>query len=239
MNKQIVYIAYLIVFFVIFNFAYGFTDWIGQWQMWHWYLVVLGAAIGGLLYVKLKQNERKITLSEQIREMEKVRMQLSQLLLYEQLKNLDDSAFGNFLKQVYELKGYHSIETAPKSSGYDLVLWKEGMKSVVKWFKTAPLMSHQYKEKTDFSFESGEAVHINQLRETFGAMQDYDVQADNLVVISTSFFDEEAQKFAARNGIELMNGEAFYDELETLREPMGTYLGEALEERGAMQMADL
>jgi len=220
MNKKIVYIAYLIVFFVIFNFAYGFTDWIGSWQLWHWYLVVLCAVIGGLLYLKFKQNARRISLSEQIRDVEQARMKLSQLLLFEQLQNLDDKTFDQFLKQVYELKGYHSIETAPSGSGYDLILWKDGIKVVLKWFKTAPLLSHLYKEKKDFSLDGGEEVTIHQMRQAFGAMKDYEVQADKLVIISTSYFDEASQNFATRNGISLMNGEDFYYELEKLREPV-------------------
>jgi len=219
MNKKIVYVAYLIVFFVIFDFVYGFTDWIGSWQMWHWYLVVLSLAIVGLLYLKFKQNDRRISLTEQIRDVEQARMQLSQLLLFEQLQNLDDETFSQFLKQVYGLKGYHSIEAAPKGAGYDLILWKDGLKVALKWFKTAPLMSHLYKEKKDFALKGGEEVAIHQMRQAFGAMKDSSVQADKLVIIATSYFDEDSVNFASRNGIDLMNGEDFYFELEKLREP--------------------
>ena len=227
MNKQIVYISYLIVFFVIYNFVYGFTDWVGTWQLWHWYLIVLCGVIGVLLYLKLKQQERKIHLTKEISDLEHVRMQLSQLLFFEQLKNLDDPSFNQFLKQVYELQGYHSIEPGGKELGYDLALWKDGVKFVVKWFKMVPLLSHLYKEKDDFTFEPGQMVGIQQLREAFGAMKDYEVQADELIVISTSCFDEGAKTFAARNGIKLLAGKDFYNELEILREPASAdYLDE-------------
>lgn len=221
MNKQIVYIAYLIVFFVIFNFSYGFTDWIASWQMWHWYMVILSVVFVGLIYAKLKQNERKNRLWAQIREAEEMRMQLSQLLIFEQLNHLDETTFDYFLKQVFGLKGFESIDDAPVGSGIDLLMWSKGAKVALKWFKTAPLMSHIYKDKATAA-QAGEAVGIKQVREAFGAMKDAEVAAQRLIVISTGSFDEAATRFASRNGIELMDGGDFYESLENLREPAGS-----------------
>lgn len=49
-------------------------------------------------------------------------------------------------------------------------------------------------------------------------MQDFDVQADQAIVITTSDFNDEAKDFANRNHIELLTGYEFYHEIENLRE---------------------
>ena len=93
MEKRIVYIAYLIIAFVIFDFFYGFTDWVATWQMWNWYLVILLLTITSLLIIKYKQNQRKLALEQYVKENDRRRIQLGQLLLFEQLEQLNEGSF--------------------------------------------------------------------------------------------------------------------------------------------------
>ena len=93
MEKRVVYIAYLIIAFVIFNIFYGFTDWVASWQMWDWYLIILLLTIVSLLIIKYKQNQRKLAVEQYAKENDRRRIQLSQLLLFEQLDKLNDELF--------------------------------------------------------------------------------------------------------------------------------------------------
>lgn len=220
MEKRIVYIAYLIIAFVVFDFFYGFTDWIAKWQMWNWYLIVLLLAIAALLLIKYKQNQRKLALDEYSKENERRRLQLSQLVLFEQLEHLSEDSFNQVLKLFYELKGYESIEVAshPSVQGYDLLMWSQGEKIIVRWFKCVPLIKDLYTDPAGLEMSVGDLVGIESVREVLGAMQDFEIQADDAFIITTSDFSEEAQAFAKRNHINLLAGYEFYQEIENLRE---------------------
>lgn len=220
MEKRIVYIAYLIIVFVVFDFFYGFTDWIAKWQMWNWYLIILLLTIAALLLIKFKQNQRKLALDEYSKQNERRRLQLSQLVLFEQLEHLSGDSFNQLLKLFYELKGYESIElsTHPLTQGYDLLMWSQGEKIIVKWFKCVPLIKDLYTDPEGLEMSVGDLVGVSEIRDVLGAMQDFDVQADQAIVITTSDFDEAAKEFAKRNQIELLAGYEFYQEVENLRE---------------------
>ena len=49
-------------------------------------------------------------------------------------------------------------------------------------------------------------------------MKDYDVQADIAIALTTSDFEEDAMLFGSRNAVMLMNGDAFYEVLDHLKE---------------------
>jgi len=221
MEKRIVYLAYLIIIFVVFNFMYGFTERIRSWQLWNWYLIIVLLLMGTLVFIKYKQNQHKYALRQQIKEIDLCRLRLNQLLLFEQFEKLDDDKFSQFLKQFYQLKGYEAIEvvTDRQQMGCDLILWREGQKTMLKWFKNVPLTTSLYTESLDYQFEAGELVSLSEVREAYGAMKDFNVQADELILLSTSSFDEAALDFASRNEICILDGESFYYELEQLREP--------------------
>ena len=225
MEKRIVYIAYLIIVFVVFNFMYGFTERIRSWEVWNWYLVIVLLLMGTLVFIKHKQNQQKYALREQIKEIDYCRLQLNQFLLFEQFEKLDDEKFNHFLKQFYQLKGYKDIEVATnrQQMGYDLILWCEGHKTMLKWFKNVPLMTSIYTEPLDYQFEAGDLVSLREVREAYGVMKDFNVQADELILLSTSSFDEEALDFSKRNQIRLLDGESFYYELEQCREPQAHF----------------
>ena len=221
MEKKIVYIAYLIIFFVIFNFLFGFTARISAWQMWNWYLVILFMVMGVLLFIKYKQNHRSHELSMRIKETDQYRLQLNQLLLMGQFTELDEEKFNQFLERFFKLKGFDSIEIADNRDklGYDLIMWSEGKKIMLKWFRNAPLITSLYSGTLSNQLESGNSVTIKEVREAYGVMKDFEVQADQLILLSTTKFDESIIEFATRNQVELLNGEQFYYELEQLREP--------------------
>jgi len=220
MDKKVVYCAYLIVIFVIFNFTYGFTDKIKSWQMWNWYLVILLLVLGALLFIKYQQSQRKILLSEHIKETNRCRLQLNRLLLYEQFNGLDEEKFNQFLKKFYLLKGYEEIEIASdrEKLGYDLMMWSQGQKIMLKWFKHVPLITNLCNDTLDYQFEPGELVSVQEAREAYGVMNDYEIQADQLILVSTSSFDTETIDFATRNQIVMINGEELYYELEQIRD---------------------
>ena len=220
MEKRIVYIAYLIIAFVVFDFFYGFTDWIAKWQMWNWYLIILLLTIAILLLIKYKQNQRKLALDEYSKQNERRRLQLSQLVLFEQLEQLSETSFSQLLKLFYELKGYESVEIVsnPITLGYDLCMWSQGEKIIVKSFKCTPLINDLYTDSEGIEMSVGELVGISDVRHVLGAMQDFNVQADQAIIITTSDFDEEAKEFAKRNQIQLLSGDEFYREIEVLRE---------------------
>ena len=71
-------------------------------------------------------------------------------------------------------------------------------------------------------FALGELVTLNEIREFYGSVKDYEVQADLSLVISTSDFEEEALLFAGRNGVETMNGYEFYQLLDELKDGKST-----------------
>ena len=228
MEKRIVYISYLIIVFVVFNFMYGFTERIRSWQVWNWYLVIVVVLMGTLVFIKYKQNQQKYALREQIKEIDNCRLRLNQLLLFEQFEKLDDEKFNHFLKQFYQLKGYEEIEVATnrQQTGYDLILWRKGHKTMLKWFKNVPLTTSLYTESLNYQFESGDLVSLSEVREAYGAMKDFNVQADELILLSTSGFDEEALNFAQRNQITILEGESFYYALEQSREPQSQFSNE-------------
>ena len=220
MEKRIVYIAYLIIAFVFFNFFYGFTDWVATWQMWNWYLVILLLTIASLLIIKYKQNQRKLALEQYVKENDRRRIQLGQLLLFEQLEQLNEGSFYELLQRFFELQGYKAVEVSKDSetSGYNLLMWDEGKKIIVKCFKRVPMVKNLYTDADGLDFALGELVGLNEVREFYGCMKDFDVQADIAIVLSTSDFSKEAMLFAARNGIHLMNGHQFYHALHELKE---------------------
>jgi len=221
MEKKIVYIAYLIIFFVVFNFLFGFTDRVRDWQLWNWYLVILLMVMSFLLFIKYKQTQRKAGLNERIKETDQYRLELNQFLLLSQFGQFDDNKFNQFLVKFFKLKGYESIEVAlnREESGYDLMMWSAGEKILLKWFKNAPMMVSLYSGTLEEHFEEGVPVTLKDAREAFGVMKDFDIQADQLILLSTNKFDPEVIEFANRNELKLMNGEDFYYELEQLREP--------------------
>lgn len=220
MEKRIVYIAYLIIAFVVFDFFYGFTDWIAKWQMWNWYLIILLLTIAALLLIKYKQNQRKLALDEYSKQNERRRLQLSQLVLFEQLEQLSEESFDQLLKLFYELKGYESVEisTQKSTNGYDLLMWSQGEKIIVRWFKCIPLIKDLYTDPEGSYMSAGDLVGISSVREVLGAMEDFEVQADQAIMITTSDYDEEAKEFAKRNKVNLIAGYEFYQEIEMIRE---------------------
>lgn len=220
MEKRVVYIAYLIIAFVVFDFCYGFSDWVASWQMWNWYLIILLITITSLLIIKYKQNQRKLALEQYAKENDRRRIQLSQLLLFEQLNQLNGELFNELLQRFFELEGYEQIEsvTDPASHGYDLIMWKEGQKIIVKYFRRVPIIENVYTDTDGLDLALGELVSIKEMREFYGAMKDYDIQADIAIALTTSDFEEEATLFGTRNGIMLMNGYAFYQALDQLKE---------------------
>ena len=87
------------------DFCYGFSDWVASWQMWNWYLVILLITITSLLIIKYKQNQRKLALEQYAKENDRRRIQLSQLLLFEQLNQLNEELFSELLQRFFELEG--------------------------------------------------------------------------------------------------------------------------------------
>lgn len=220
MEKRIVYIAYLIIAFVVFDFFYGFTDWIAKWEMWNWYLIILLLTIAALLLIKYKQNQRRLALDEYSKQNERRRIQLSQLVLFEQLEQLSGESFNQLLKLFCELQGYDSLEIINEVSkiGYDLIMWREGRKIIVKWFRCVPLVKDLYTDPEGLKMSMGDLVSVAAVREVFGAMKDFDVQADEAIIITTSDFEEEAIEFANRNHLQLIAGHELYRALEELRD---------------------
>ncbi len=220
MEKRIVYIAYLIIAFVFFDFFYGFSDWVASWQMWNWYLIILLLTIASLLIIKYKQNQRKLALEQYAKENDRRRIQLGQLLLFEQLDQLGDTSFSELLQRFFELQNYEQVEmvTDATSKGYDLMMWYQGQKVLVKYFKRVPMIKNVYTDTEGLDFALGELVTLKEIREFYGCMKDYDIQADIAIALSTSDFEEEAALFAHRNGMTLMNGHDFYRELNQLKE---------------------
>lgn len=108
--------------------------------MWNWYLIILLLTIAALLLIKYKQNQRKLALDEYSKQNERRRLQLSQLVLFEQLEHLSDESFNQLLKLFYELKGYESVEVAtnPATQGYDLLMWSQGEKSLSSGLNVFP-----------------------------------------------------------------------------------------------------
>lgn len=220
MEKRVVYIAYLVLAFVIFDFCYGFSDWVASWQMWNWYLIILLITITSLLIIKYKQNQRKLALEQYAKENDRRRIQLSQLLLFEQLNQLNEELFTELLQRFFELEGYESIESVinPATHGYHLIMWKEGQKIIVKYFRRVPRIENIYTDTDDLDLSLGELVSLKEMREFYGAMKDYDIQADVAIALTTSDFEEDATLFGTRNGMTLMNGYAFYQALDQLKE---------------------
>ena len=146
MEKRVVYIAYLIIAFVFFNFFYGFTDWVASWQMWDWYLIILLLTIVSLRMIKYKQNQRKLAVEQYAKENDRRRIQLSQLLLFEQLDKLNDELFHELLQRFFELQGYEELEVSsnPITCGYDFMMWNQGQKIIVKYFKRVPMIENLY-----------------------------------------------------------------------------------------------
>lgn len=218
MEKRIVYISYLILAFVFFNFFYGFTDWIKSWQVFEWYLVILMGTIISLLLIKYKQNQRKLAVEKYAKENDRRRIQLHQLLMFGQLSKLTDEMFSELLKRCFELQGYDDVEISHQQerSGYDLILWQQGKKIIVKIFKKVPMTENLYTDSEGLEFALGELVTLSEMREFYGSVKDYEVQADLALVISTSDFEEEALLFAGRNGVETMTGYEFYQLLNEL-----------------------
>ena len=141
-------------------------------------------------------------------------------MLFEQLEQLSETSFSQLLKLFYELKGYESVEIVsnPITLGYDLCMWSQGEKIIVKSFKCTPLIKDLYTDSEGIEMSAGELVGIADVRHILGAMKDYNVQADQAIIITTSDFDEEAKEFAKRNQIQLLSGDEFYREIEVLRE---------------------
>lgn len=220
MEKRIVYMAYLIIAFVVFDFFYGFTDWIAKWEMWNWYLIILLLTIAALLLIKYKQNQRRLAVDEYSKQNERRRIQLSQLVLFEQLEQLSGESFNQLLKLFYELQGYDSLEVVQDVSkvGYDLMMWQEGKKIIVKWFRCVPLVKDLYTDPEGLEMSMGDLVHVSAIREVLGAMKDFDVQADEAIIITTSDFEEDAIEFASRNNLQLIAGHELYRALEELRD---------------------
>lgn len=220
MEKRVVYIAYLIIAFVIFDFCYGFSDWVASWQMWNWYLVILLITITSLLIIKYKQNQRKLALEQYAKENDRRRIQLSQLLLFEQLNQLNEELFSELLQRFFELEGYEHIERVndPAEQGYDLIMWKQGQKIIVKYFRRVPVIENVYTKTESLDLALGELVSLKEIREFYGVMKDYEVQADIAIALTTSDFEEDAMLFGSRNAVTLMNGDAFYEVLDYLKE---------------------
>ncbi len=224
MEKRIVYVSYVIIAFVLFNFFYGFTDWIKSWQVLDWYLIILMGTIMSLLVIKYKQNQRKLAVEQYAKENDRRRIQLNQLLMFEQLSKMNDEMFCELLKRCFELLGYSDIQVSHPSDrlGYDLTVWHQGKKMIVKIFKKVPMIENIYTNPEGLEFALGELVTLNEIREFYGSVKDYEVQADLSLVISTSDFEEEALLFAGRNGVETMNGYEFYQLLDELKDGKST-----------------
>ena len=120
MEKRIVYIAYLIIAFVIFDFFYGFTDWVATWQMWNWYLVILLLTIISLLIIKYKQNQRKLALEQYVKENDRRRIQLGQLLLFEQLEQLNEGSFFDYYNVFLNYKGIKKLRSVKTQKPLDI-----------------------------------------------------------------------------------------------------------------------
>ena len=146
MEKRIVYVSYVIIAFVLFNFFYGFTDWIKSWQVLDWYLIILMGTIMSLLVIKYKQNQRKLAVEQYAKENDRRRIQLNQLLMFEQLSKMNDEMFCELLKRCFELLGYSDIQVSHPSDrlGYDLTVWHQGKKMIVKIFKKVPMIENIY-----------------------------------------------------------------------------------------------
>ena len=216
MEKRMVYVAYLVIFLVVFNFFYGITDQIRRWQLWNWYLVILLLLMGALLFIKYKQHQQKNTLIHRIKEAGHYRCQLNQLLLFERFKQLSTQEFNLFLQKLFQLQGYETIEISenPQDLGYDLMMWRQGKKTMVKWFKN--LSPSLKTDGTTLTLESENLVTLKEVREAYGVMNDYEIQADELILISTSDFEEEAADFISRNGLTKVTGEQLYYEVDQL-----------------------
>lgn len=219
MEKRTVYISYLVILVVVLNYMYGFSDMIRSFQMWDWYLVVTVMTILCLLVIKYKQNQRKLAVEQYAKENDRRRIELNQLVMFEQLRQLNEENFSELLRCYFELQGFDSIEESdnPNRDGYHFLLWDEGRKIVVKYFKKIPHVEEVYMNEDGESYTLGEQVTLSEVREFYGVMQDYDIQADTALLINTGDFEEEALLFASRNGMEVMSGYDFYQALDEMK----------------------
>ena len=110
------------------------------------------------------------------------------------LKQLSDAEIGKLLVDCHQQEGCTVEELTDDAAerGIDLVLWKDGQKTVVQYRRT----------KTD-------KVGVETVRELFGIHVHEAAQASILVTLGT--FTHQARRFANGKPIQLVDGVAFAD----------------------------
>lgn len=105
---------------------------------------------------------------------------------YAQIDKMTGIEFENFVKAVYEKRGYR-VTTTPQTNDYgcDLVLQRDGVRSVVqvKRYKTT--------------------VGIAAIQQIIGAIRHYD--ANDAKVVTNNYYTSQAKNLASSNGVELID----------------------------------
>ena len=87
----------------------------------------------------------------------------------QQLEQLNEGSFYELLQRFFELQGYKEVEVSKDSetSGYNLLMWDEGKKIIVKCFKRVPMVKNLYTDADGLDFALGELVSLKEVREFF------------------------------------------------------------------------
>jgi HJR/Mrr/RecB family endonuclease len=112
-----------------------------------------------------------------------------------QIDAMEPLEFEEFICTLYEKMGYHAQLTQKSyDGGVDIIAKRQaasGYEEVV--------IQCKHKEN------SGDAVGVDKVRELSGALKDYNSSA-KAVLVTNGIFSNEAEIFARRNNIELING---------------------------------
>ncbi|MGL4338085.1 MAG: restriction endonuclease [Turicibacter sp.] len=221
MGKIINNIGYIVIAITVFNFFYGWSDRVVGWSMWNWYLVILAVTVGTLLYIKVKQVQHRAQL-ETIREKnEQIRLSLLKKDHLETLYKMNDDDFNQLIVDLYKLEGVESIEVTPykNGQGFHLLMWHQGTKMILKWFKQKPCTDFKGDVESFIELE-GEKVSIEQVREFFGIKNDFNVQADEAILLTTTSYTDEVFEFAKRNNLTLLDGTELLNKISQLKKMM-------------------
>ncbi|MDD3262587.1 MAG: restriction endonuclease [Candidatus Absconditabacteria bacterium] len=130
--------------------------------------------------------------------------------IIEKLKAMHPKDFEDFIKLLFELRGYKIIyksfwkkyfssRIAKKDGGIDLIVVKDGKKIYV-----------QIKKKNT------DMIGVEVMRSFYGAIVNKLKGEDKLLLITTSIFSEDAEKFAKENNIEIMSYKEIEQEIDGL-----------------------
>ncbi|HAX73734.1 MAG TPA: hypothetical protein DCY20_09460 [Firmicutes bacterium] len=215
MDKITNTIAYIIVLFTLFNFFYGFSNHIQGFAMWHWYLIILSVTIGVLLFIKVKRMKLEQELANVTSKHEAIRLRFQQKDDLQKLYQCTEEQFAKLVCDLYTLEGIEDVEVCEDvdTSGYNLIYWHEGNKTVVKWFKHRPIPLNDF-DVDDLLTTEGDVVTLSQVREFLGVARDYDIQADDAVILTTTNYADDVLEYAKRNNVTLINGEVLMQRMK-------------------------